>query len=135
MDVNVESNIDSKWMELYESTVNALFAYANICLCAVENKSARGERKVIVVAFRIKMHTFVWVNLNPQMRKVSLFPNLPSSRRRNELMEKFIWMCKLVKERKKYVEGRKEKFRCLLDVITAPATAVQIEHWRDIIVC
>ena len=59
MDVNVESNIDSKWMELYESTVNALFAYANICLCAVENKSARGERKVIVVAFRIKMHTFV----------------------------------------------------------------------------
>lgn len=45
MDVNVESNIDSKWMELYESTVNALFAYANICLCAVLNKSAGGERK------------------------------------------------------------------------------------------
>lgn len=49
MDVNVETNIDSKWMELYESTVNALFAYANICLCAVHNESARGERKKMLL--------------------------------------------------------------------------------------
>lgn len=93
------------------------------------------REKVIVVAVRMKLHTFVWVNLNPQMRKVSLFPNLPSSRRRIELMEKFIYECVSLLKREKKICWRKEKFGCLLDVITAPATAVQIEHWRDIIVC